>query len=345
MPYNIKMQESNRWSIGDIGENYVKYKLSQKKIDSIIIDRTYDLFLWQRMHRIEVKASHLNKKNGYYRFSFKYWQTVKDAFDYAVCCCIDDNKNISHYYVIPQPYIESMASDKNGTYSVSIKDCNEAIFMLDGNTYDLYKPCLNLDFDMFLQKNKSAFTRKKNALTKKLQDYPIIHRMNVLKEVKKAFGKDGFKHPTKELVKRYGCSWDVITKLRRMLKIENTSPMFRKVSNGKNFKDTVSKLWKKGHTRQEMCALLGTSTMKMGSICNEMNLPQRNPNRTHPLTNKDDKDVKESVRKLWRKGHTRTEMSGLLNVGTIRIGRICKELALPYKNPYRKEYLIRESKE
>lgn len=346
MPYNIRAEDnnnSNRWSIGDIGENYVKYKLSQKKIDSIIIDRTYDLFLWQRMHRIEVKAANLNKKNSYYKFSFKFWQTKKDAFDYAVCCCIDDENNISHYYIIPQPYIASMA-DKNGHYSVSIKESNKSLFMLDGNSYDLYKPCLNLDFDMFLQDNKSVFTRKKNALTKKLQDYPIIHRMNVLKEVKKAFGKDGFKHPTKELVKKYNCSWDVITKLRRMLSIENTSPMFRKVSNGKGLKVTIRELWDKGHTRAEMCALLGIGTMRMGSICNEMNLPLRNPNRTHPLTNNDDKDVKNSIRKLWRKGHTRTEMSALLSIGTVRLGRLCKELTLPYKNPYRKEYLIRESK-
>ena len=168
--------------------------------------------------------------------------------------------------------------------------------------------------------------------------------MNVLKEVKKAFGKDGFKHPTKELVKKYNCSWDVITKLRRMLSIENTSPMFRKVSNGKGLKVTIRELWDKGHTRAEMCALLGIGTMRMGSICNEMNLPLRNPNRTHPLTNNDDKDVKNSIRKLWRKGHTRTEMSALLSIGTVRLGRLCKELPLPYKNPYRKEYLIRESK-
>ena len=66
MPYSTKTEKltgDNHWSVGDIGENWVKFKLSQNKVDSVFIDRTYDLFAWKRGHRIEVKTSKLYKKN------------------------------------------------------------------------------------------------------------------------------------------------------------------------------------------------------------------------------------------------------------------------------------------
>ena len=40
MPYS-----ENPYTTGDIGENYVKYKLSQLGVDAVTIDRAYDLFL------------------------------------------------------------------------------------------------------------------------------------------------------------------------------------------------------------------------------------------------------------------------------------------------------------
>lgn len=216
MPYNI--EPINKWNIGDVGENFVKYKLSQNKIDSIIIDRTYDLFLWQRSHRIEVKASHLSKR-GFWNFNFKHWQTSKDAFDYAVCCCIDDDNNINQYYIIPQPYIRKMALENtrlDKVYKVAIKD-NIEVFHLDGNSFDKYNPCRNLGFDIFLQDNKSAFTRKKNRLSKKLIEYPLKHRTKVLNEFIKVFDDKRIKYPVKELKEKFGCCYDFIRTCKRLI--------------------------------------------------------------------------------------------------------------------------------
>ena len=44
---------------GKIGEFYTQMELAKRGIDSISIDKTYDLFLWERGHRVEVKTSTL----------------------------------------------------------------------------------------------------------------------------------------------------------------------------------------------------------------------------------------------------------------------------------------------
>ena len=229
MPYNIKEpkdKKGNHWSIGDIGENWVKYKLSQKTIDSIIIDRTYDLFAWQRMHRIEVKASKLSDNltnSGSFNFHFHYWQTVEDAFDYVICCCLNDKNEVEDYYVIPQKYIHTYARKirprKNKGMHLSILKDNNCQFVIEGNSYNKFTPCRNLDFDMFLQSNKSAFTRKKNALTKQLLDYNTNHRNAFIKAVKEIYKDDDIEHPAKTIKEQYGCHYDTITRLRKELGI------------------------------------------------------------------------------------------------------------------------------
>ena len=229
MPYNIKADKyshGNLWSIGDIGENYVKYKLSQKRIDSIIIDRTYDLFLWQRNHRIEVKASHIGSRSidNSYNWNFKHWQTKKDAFDYAVCVGLNSKEEIKVVYIIPQPYLHKLATKikpkKNGGTTLSINIDNRK-FSLDGNTYDKFECCRypNIDFDIFLQDNKSVFTRRKNRLTKKLLEFSDKHRAHIFSEVVDAFNDKSIKHPTKMLKNKLGLNWDVIANVRKLLGI------------------------------------------------------------------------------------------------------------------------------
>lgn len=231
MPYNIKgdnVRKGNQWGVGDIGENWVKYKLSQKRIDSIIIDRTYDLFAWQRGHRIEVKTSTLkrrNNNNGHYYWNFKYWQTKRDAFDYAVLVGLDEDRDVSVYYVIPQKYIHTHATklkpNKDGSAKIMIRESVEGDFILEGNSYQKFTPCRNLSFDIFLQENKSAFTRKKNALAKEILEYSVKHKISVLKAVKEAFNNEDIKFPTKELRKKFGCSIDIIIKARKLLGISS----------------------------------------------------------------------------------------------------------------------------
>ena len=230
MPYSTKTEKltgDNHWSIGDIGESWVKFKLAQHKIDSILIDRTYDLFAWKRGHRIEVKTSKIYNRNNrntpHYYWNFKHWQTKKDAFDYAVLVGLDKKNDIDVYYVIPQRYIHYHANElrpnKDGSCKIMIKQNSEGDFHLEGESYGKFKPCRNLDFEIFEQDNKSAFTRKKNSITKKLLDYPILHQKKVLEAVKEAFNDDGIKFPTKALTTKFGCSIDTVIKARNILGI------------------------------------------------------------------------------------------------------------------------------
>ena len=238
MPYEKResqLRGMNKWSIGDIGESWVKYKLAQHKIDTIIIDRTYDLFAWKRNHRIEVKTSQLTKpergynhKINYYSWYFKNWQTKKDAFDYAVLVGLDDNLQVDVYYIVPQKYIYLQAKDqirKHDGSGIHIWDSGnnnnvKKKFYLEGNCYDKFECCRNIDFKLFLQNNKSAFMRKKNALTQQLIDFPIVHQMKVLQAVKDAFNDKTIKYPTKELMKKFNCSWDQIKRAKNILGID-----------------------------------------------------------------------------------------------------------------------------
>ena len=95
------MPEGQHFSlVGDMGEHYVQYLLGSIGIDADKIDRVFDLFLWQNMHRVEVKTSKVNKRQsrGYeiskaYLFKFLKPQIQKDAFDYAICVGYDVNYN------------------------------------------------------------------------------------------------------------------------------------------------------------------------------------------------------------------------------------------------------------
>ena len=240
MPYNTKkdkLKGDNHWSVGDIGESWVKYKLAQQKIDTVVLDRTYDLFAWKRNHRIEVKTStllkhkHAGSKVRHYTWTFKHWQTKHDAFDYVVLVGLDYNLNVAVYYVIPHKYIHihatKLSPKKNGGVTLMIRQSKMGDFHLEGHSYDKFECCRNINFNLFLQDNKSAFTRKKNALTQKLLDYPILHQMKVLKAVKDAFSDKTIKYPTKELKNRFNCSWDSINKAKDILGI-NKDERFKK---------------------------------------------------------------------------------------------------------------------
>ena len=157
MPYNIeedKLTGENHWSIGDIGESWVKYKLAQTKIDTVVIDRTYDLFAWKRNHRIEVKTARLRKprsKSGlisHYSWYFKEWQTKKDAFDYVVFVGLDDNLDVAVYYIVPHKYIHIHATKlkpkKDGSACVMIRQNKtghffnmEGILMINLNVVEI----------------------------------------------------------------------------------------------------------------------------------------------------------------------------------------------------------------
>jgi len=278
MPYS---ENPNPFATGDIGENYIKFKLSQIGVDSVSIDRAYDLFLWKRIHRIEVKTSntHLSGRHviPQYSFHFKAYQTEKNAFDYAVCIGLDGKNNIDVMYLIPQEYIH-VISKKRTDRNVHLTILTEQPpwrLSLTGNNYDKFSIC-KIDLDVFKQDNKSAFTRKKNMLAKKLLSYENNIEAQFLKEITDIFNDKDIRYPSKEVSERFNISKHSVWKVRKQLGI--------KINNARKKPDSyikreIVKLWNKGHTRMEIKKMLRTSTDRIRILTKDLKLPKINPNR------------------------------------------------------------------
>jgi len=276
MPYS-----ENPYTTGDIGENYVKYKLSQLGVDAVTIDRAYDLFLWKRMHRIEVKTSntHLSGRHviPQYSFHFKAYQTEKNAFDYAVCMGLDDNNEIKVMYLIPQEYIHQK-QQLSGDAHISItsdRPPHKSCSIFTGNTYDKFSMC-KLDLDLFTQNNKSAFTRKKNILAKKLLSYESEIEIKVFKEFNEMFNNKEVQYPTKELSEKLHMTKATVIKIRKRLGIK---PKSTQLLSDEEVKKLIMKHWKKGHTRLEIIKILRISGDRINKLTKEMKLEKMNPYR------------------------------------------------------------------
>tara|TARA_R110000824_G_scaffold324271_1_gene511223 strand:+ start:81 stop:920 length:840 start_codon:yes stop_codon:yes gene_type:complete len=276
MPYS-----ENPYTTGDIGENYVKYKLSQLGVDAVTIDRAYDLFLWKRMHRIEVKTSnaHLSGRHiiPQYSFQFKGYQTEKNAFDYAVCIGLDDNNKVDVMYIIPQEYIyqRQQLSGNVGISITSHRPPHKSCSIFTGNTYDKFSMC-KLDLDLFTQNNKSAFTRKKNMLAKKLLSYESEIEIKVFKEFNEVFNNKDIQFPTKELSEKLHMTKASVIRIRKRLGIKPKTTYFL---SDKETKKLIIKEWKKGHTRLEIIKILRISGDRINKLTKEMKLPRVNPYR------------------------------------------------------------------
>ena len=193
--------ESGTIMRGHVGVFWTQLELAKQGIASKYIDETMDLYLWARKYNVEVKASQeattvrtgKKMKRNTYEFRFDVSQCEKDAFDYAVCLGMDDNQNVVDYYIIPQPYLHYVANNNNR------KEKRASIIVLTRpsksrkfcNTYDKYQMCKNIGFDIFNNKNKASFTRKKNYMTKKLIEYGPKCRENFKKEFIEYFKNGG----------------------------------------------------------------------------------------------------------------------------------------------------------
>ena len=166
---------------GKIGEYYIQSELAKIGIDSVSIDKTFDLYLWERNHKVEIKTSKphskRNCKTQTYCFRFEKTQCNKtvngeDAFDYAICVAYNTDNSIDEVYIIPQRYLEKTRTRKTKTGELMIQILTKSAnkFMVC-SSYDKFKPCREIGLDVFLNNNKSSFTRKKNTLTKKLLKY------------------------------------------------------------------------------------------------------------------------------------------------------------------------------
>ena len=193
--------ESGTIMRGHAGVFWTQLELAKQGIPSSYIDVTMDLYLWARKYNVEVKTSQeqttvrtgKKMKRNTYEFKFDVSQCEKDAFDYAVCVGMDDNQDVVDYYIIPQPYLHYVANNNNR------KEKRASVIILNRpsksnkycNTYDKFQMCKNIGFDVFKNKNKASFTRKKNYMTKKLIEYGPKCRENFKKEFIKYFKNGG----------------------------------------------------------------------------------------------------------------------------------------------------------
>tara|TARA_Y100000590_G_scaffold411746_1_gene506076 strand:- start:795 stop:1757 length:963 start_codon:yes stop_codon:yes gene_type:complete len=285
---------------GNMGEHYVQFLLGRMDIDAVKIDRTYDLFLWKNMHRVEVKTSRTNesgpkrkhdgKKEKRYDFKFIGTQIQKNAFDYAICVGYDIDYNPKDIFVIPQSYIYEQAKSEdnldNNSMIISIPIERPIAQRYEGifktcNNYDKFRMCVD-NLDVFKQTNKSAFTRKKNQLTKKLLNYQEDCLKNMKEEFLRIYNDKNIHNPSQVVEDKFGIKTNVRWQWAKELGLGNQ----------------ISVSWKK----------------KWGY---------------------EDEKITPMILKLWRKGYTRTEISKELTISFRRTKRICDGLTLPKKNPYR----------
>jgi len=193
--------ESGTMLRGDIGVYWTQLELAKNGVASDYIDKTNDVYLWERKHNIEVKTAketttvRTGKKmqRNTYEFKFDEYQCQKDSFDYAVCVGLDDDDNVENYYIIPQPFIHHIANkkrrkDSKVSFSILKRPSKSRKYC---NTYDKFEICKNIGFDLFRNDNKASFTRKKNYMTKKLIEYGPKCRENFKKEFIEYFKNGG----------------------------------------------------------------------------------------------------------------------------------------------------------
>jgi len=269
--------------VGKIGEWHVQAELAKIGIDSVSIDKTFDLYLWQRNHRIELKTSYPRIRTSnkeVFAFNFSEDQRVMDAFDYAVCVGLNHDDTVNTVYIIPQTFL---ALHNNTAKNLQIK-----IYVKRGNFYnvcnsfDKFKPAREVGLDIFLENNKASFTRKKNHLTKKL----LQNEKTLQKSFKKKF-LEYFKNGgrVEGAMKEFDLGFTTVARYRKQFGMKvalgkYVRKPFRNYKGSVNdAKKDIKKLWEKGHTRTEIMRILKIADKKVSSMCRELNLPHTNPNR------------------------------------------------------------------
>tara|TARA_R110002012_G_scaffold63830_2_gene167924 strand:- start:292 stop:1422 length:1131 start_codon:yes stop_codon:yes gene_type:complete len=197
---------------GMAGVNWCQYKLESIGIDTDYIDRTHDVWLWEREHKVEVKTTTIRKRKkgtsaeDRFHFAFDYLQIQKKAFDYAFCIGLNDDMSVNVFYVIPQPFIAYKAQKiaeakgkevENVAFSIAVKPVDDHTYHSICNSYDKFSLCRN-NIDVFLIDNKSYFTRVKNKMAKYLIDYEQKCQDAFDKKVLELWNKG---YDTKEIIK------------------------------------------------------------------------------------------------------------------------------------------------
>tara|TARA_R100000808_G_C2108487_1_gene123293 strand:- start:51 stop:980 length:930 start_codon:yes stop_codon:yes gene_type:complete len=289
---------------GGIGVSEFQREMYKRKVISYAIPFTYDVILPRNRYAVEVKTAHRSingTKKGTvsysHTWSFTKSQMREGAYDYAVCYGLDYNDEVDVVYTIPQKYILHRLKDcETNKLTIPLNpDRPETI-----KRKERFKPCLN-NLDMFAYDNRGTYTRYMNKLTRELMQYKSKLTNNIQEEILRRWNKGQTRSKImEELNLTYHIVSNHIKTLHEEGKIKmglnnknlkyvypkgnvNRGPNKGKVITDKDITDRVRKLWRKGHTRQEMCALLGVGTRRMGKICRKMTLPVRNPYRTKSI--------------------------------------------------------------
>jgi hypothetical protein len=260
---------------GNIGEYYIQYQLAKMGIDAIKMDRNYDLFLWERMHRVEIKTS-MKRKNKY-NFKFKDTQVRKDAFDYVICVCID-KMNIDKIYVIPQDYLNKREGCKTvlGIYATPTTAIKEKLI---GDSYELFDICKGLDkLDVFKIDNKRTFTRKKNSTAKKLLEYKDRKLKETIKTIQSIMNDKDILDPLKEVSNKLGTTMRTTKTWCDKLEIEY--PYKHGTRHNPRVHKEVLRLWELGYNRKEISKEMDITHSLIVSITQQYKLPAWNPNKS-----------------------------------------------------------------
>ena len=259
---------------GNIGEYYIQYELAKMGIDAVKIDRNYDLFLWERMHRVEIKTAQKVKNN--YNFKFKDTQVRENAFDYAICVCID-GMNIDKIYVIPQDYLNKKGGCKTvlGIYATPTTAIKEKLI---GDSYELFETCKGLDkLNIFKIDNKRTFTRKKNSITKKLLEYKDKKIKETIRTIQNIMNDKNILHPLKEVSKKMGTTMRTTKSWCDKLEIEY--PDKHGTKHNPRIHKEVLRLWEIGYNRKEIAKKMDITPSLINSITQQYKLPKRNPKK------------------------------------------------------------------
>lgn len=265
---------------GKIGEYYVQTELAKIGVDSVSIDKTFDMYLWQRNHRIEIKTSYLRtRKSGTKVFTFKFTeeQRMKDAFDYAICLGFNRDNTINVIYVIPQKYLH-----ERGLCGYKISASKEKKNFSLCDSYMRFDSCRNVSFDIFTNDNKSSFTRRKNIVSKKLLQFEEDCKKQFKKEFITFFNDDV---TIDEAMVYFNLGRTPIINYRRKFGLDVGGGKYKRKQyryfdgDTEDLKKEILRLWDAGLNRTDIYKSVRVGHKVMKQLCNELDLPHRSKGR------------------------------------------------------------------
>ena len=300
------MNDYNKLLRGHCAEYILRAQLAYMSTPTIRMpeNNVYDILNGDNLCRIEVKSSKNKPHNSYtksprkcggWSWIIKDTQLEKDACDYFVCIAFKDCNNPFYFdtYIVPsEAMIEFMKIKKKYTFSKR-KDTKGSISLSgDKSAYQTIPDTLLLGYnkwDLLIEKDKTKFKRKKNALAKKM----IKHFKNFYyidnPEIKIMPIKELTPHQIKK-GKRYKCKVckhipptsrvNIQKHIKSKRHLRGGIKMDSDRINTKVFEKQILKLWNKGYTKLEIAKELKCLRQTITIVSKRLGLPRYNPNKT-----------------------------------------------------------------